>query len=534
MRMNTIDSLSQMSVSKIFTTLTVGGTVLALAVLFAGSISVVGPKISIAWAGLVIGPLLLFMRLELLLWIMIVSTFVVVGVLQYFFGVQKAFWIPYLLGLVLLIRLPIDLMTRKRTNGFQRLGFSSPLVAYFLLSLGLFVSTIAALPGPAQIILGMRDYFGILALMIILGAGLVDERFFSRVWTFLLWVVPAQLPAVIYQRFFVVSKRVGSSPWDAVVGLFGGDPEGGGGSGVMAVFVIIMSLVAFVRWQNGKIKLPFFLLVVASAASCIALAEVKFAFALIPIAVAIFFGRQLLGKPLKVLASFAITAALISGFISLYQMQFTYGGKMPESQTVTGYLERAVRNNTDASFINFKTGEMGRVASLSFWASQNGVDQPLTYIFGHGIGSTKVGGFVVGESAARFLPRFRIDRSTAAILLWDAGLFGFLCAISIFLLVSITAFRLARRTFLDVEHRILMPVMGTAAIIFLAEFPYHTSIANVPQAQMLVAIVVGYVIATSRQNVPAPVQQVGRFKNIISHGRENREIGIGNASTQAH
>jgi hypothetical protein len=338
--------------------------------------------------------------------------------------------------------------------------------------------------------------------MAIFAAGLVDQKFFDRVWIFLLWMVPAQIPAVIYQRFFVAPNRVGSSPWDAVVGLFGGDPEGGGGSGIMAVFVIVMSLIAFVRWKNGGIRLPFFMLVLVSALGCIVMAEVKFSFVLIPIAVAVMFGREFLHKPIRVLAVFAITGVIITSIIALYQMQFTYGGKMPETQTVTGYLERSIQNNIDDRFINFQTGEMGRIASLRFWEAEHGLNDPLTYFLGHGVGSTKVGGWVVGEAAAKYVSRFRIDRSTATILLWDAGMYGLICMLMVCVSTAFIAFRAAKQSSIDLSSRGLMPVMGTASIIFLVEFPYHTSIANVPQAQLLFVFVVGYVIAASRFQSP--------------------------------
>lgn len=497
MRMNTLGGTPKESTGRFFFALAIGFLVLVLALFFSVSINFVGPKISIAWAGLIIGPLLLFMRLEWLIWTMIVSTFLLVGVLQYFLGIQKAFWIPYLLGIVLLVRLPIDLMAQKRRNDLPRRGLSGPLVMYFLFLLGLVVSTAISMPGPAQILFGLRDYVAIMSLMLVIGAGLLDSRFIEKLWNFLLWMVPLQIPAVIYQRFFVASSRTGASPWDAVVGLFGGDPEGGGGSGIMAMFVIVMSFVALMRLRNKQIGKPFFALVVFSALGCIALAEVKFSFVLIPVAVALIYGRDLLRKPMRVLIAFAATAVLVVGIISLYQTQFTYSRSGSGNETLTQYIERTFANNLDDRFVNPQTREMGRVAALRLWETEHGIDDPVTYLLGHGVGSTKIGGLVLGEAAARY--SVRIDRSTATILLWDSGLFGLACFVLLLYFASRMAFRLSHSNALDERERVLMPAMGVAAILLLLELPYQTAVANAPQTQLLLAMVVGYVVMMNRK-----------------------------------
>ena len=75
-------------IAKMIPLLAIGALVLLLALLFSVSINFfLGPKLSIVLSGLIIGPVLLFIRLEWLLWTMVVSTFFLVGLLQYFFGI---------------------------------------------------------------------------------------------------------------------------------------------------------------------------------------------------------------------------------------------------------------------------------------------------------------------------------------------------------------------------------------------------------------------------------------------------------------
>ena len=46
-----------------------------------------------------------------------------------------------------------------------------------------------------------------------------------------------------------------------------------------------------------------------------------------------------------------------------------------------------------------------------------------------------------------------------------------------------------------------MPAMGVAAVLLLLELPYQTAIANAPQTQLLLAIVVGYVVMMNREAI---------------------------------
>ena len=91
--------------------------------LFVG-VAVVGTGLAVgnvyfaaAVTGVVCAIPLLLMPIEYVLWGGWILTFLMAGQLQYFAHIDKAFWLPYLFGLFLFVRLPIDLMTRRTSAG---------------------------------------------------------------------------------------------------------------------------------------------------------------------------------------------------------------------------------------------------------------------------------------------------------------------------------------------------------------------------------------------------------------------------------
>ena len=83
-----------------------------------GALTAVGGIKAVAViAGAVLGGLALaFLSLDRIFICQVVLIYLVVGQMQYFAHISKAFWIPYLLGAALLITLPMTLMGRKQNT----------------------------------------------------------------------------------------------------------------------------------------------------------------------------------------------------------------------------------------------------------------------------------------------------------------------------------------------------------------------------------------------------------------------------------
>ena len=203
--------------------------VLVFGALVAGAgVALVGVPFTAVVAGVVLGGFALFVPLTWLLWLMFGLTFVVVGAAQYFGGVSKGFWAPYLLGALLMLRVPMERyrastgassVERRPALPMDAGLFSAMVALFFIIALA---STLFNLSPWLQVFVSAKEYLFLWSICFLVAAGHAGAGFERRIWLALLWLAPLQVPVVLYQRFVVAVSRQGSSAWDAVVGLFGG------------------------------------------------------------------------------------------------------------------------------------------------------------------------------------------------------------------------------------------------------------------------------------------------------------------------
>jgi hypothetical protein len=434
--------------------------------------------------------------------------FLVVGQLQYFARVDKAFWVPYLICLILYLRLVSSgAKTSAAPHAAPRGGPSGWPKAMLILSLvtAVAASAINAVP-PLQWLIAGKEYFFLLSILLAFASGAVGVADFERVWRFVPWFLALQIPAVLYQRFYVATHRAGDSAFDAVVGLFGGDPQGGGASGAMATFSVIVMVMTLEAWRSGLTSRKRLVLTMLLALIPIFLAEVKFALLLMPVALLLVYGRELLRHPLRALVAVVVGAAFSLALLAVYQKQFT-SDRTKEGRSLGDYVETIVERNFGAEQFNPRTREVGRVAAISLWARDQRWSDPTHALIGYGIGATRVGSLAFGEIAKRF--QIRIGRSSLAILLWETGLIGAGAVVLGLLTSALAAFRLARQPALA-QRAWLLRGSGIALLIVLMGLPYNTDFIEISQIQILAWCLVGCVVALSRSL--ASNHRTGRFK----------------------
>jgi len=458
-----------------------------------------GPKLG---AALVLACLLgaaFFVPLPHSFWALVVITFILTGPVQYFGGIARIFWLPYLVGAILLMRATASGMFVARDHRAGR-GWSAALeLPLILIVVILVVSTLANRSPVLQVLFSAKEYFFLWGTWFLIVGGVIAVRSVDRIWAWMPWFLLLQLPAVIYQRFFISSTRKGGSPWDAVVGLFGGNPEGGGASGAMAMITVITVAMAIIHWRRNLMPGWKLALTVALGLATLMLSEVKFAIVLIPIVVALIFGRELLSRPLRSLAmlSIAVIASLAIGYAYLNQYATALG---VSSHSVERYVENAVRRNADIDIPDPFSREMGRIAAIKFWWQEQSLDDPLHVVVGHGIGASRLG-LVQGEVAKRYI--FVIERSSVAILLWEVGMLGLLAVIAALSTAMLAAFRLARRA-IDASESAVLQTMGVGLFVALISLPYGPDFIRVPQFQLFAILMLARVtVATRMQAVTA-------------------------------
>lgn len=457
------------------------------------TVALFGIQAATLMSALIIGAISFFLPLRHLVAFLVLVGFVVMGQLVYFSRLDKATWIPFLIGLLLLVRLPGELMRRNFKSTWQApIEPAQSKVVTAFLSIYFFTlvaTTLINRSAPLQVFVSSKEYLFLWGLYFVISAGLVAPSLMSKIWGFLPWLLPLQLPLIFYQRFVVAARRATvhlGAEWDAVVGAFGGDPDGGGSSGAMGIFVVFSITLVIARWRQGTLKGAYCFIIVTSGLLALLLAEVKFAVLLLPVAVAVAFRREFSLRPVAAFGGVLATGLLAALVLFSYQAQFS-------NDTIDrangGYFEHIFAASTDSRFINHKTGEIGRVAAISFWAEQQsgGVDS----LIGQGMGSSRKGNMVVGTAAKRWV--FNIARSSLAILLWETGLLG----TTVFILMITAAYFRAHKVASDprtlTEDKPVLLACGAGLVLLLLELPYNTDIFYSPQIQIILMLILGQV-----------------------------------------
>jgi hypothetical protein len=457
--------------------------ILAVAAVSGLAIGVGGPMLGLGISAAILGFLAFFVPLSVVFWLMMAFTFVLVGPAQYFGGVPRIFWLPYLMGLFILLRAIVEHSFAMPKRGVAKPAVGRPMWVLVMLSffaLSVVASSVFNLSPFFQVLLSSKEYFFLWGAGLAVYWGLVQPNALQKLLDFGHWYLLLQLPVILYQRFVVAAQRAGASVWDSVVGLMGGDPNGGGASAAMALCAIIVITYNLASWRVGVVGTSRLLAVLAMGMASILLAEVKLAIFLLPLACCLVYGQDIVRRPFVGLTAVGLSVTLGLTILMTYQTQFS-GAQNAASQSVGAYVGQVIERNSGDQQINFRTGEMGRVAALRLWLDDDQTEEPLHLLLGHGIGASRIG-VVVGEVAQRF--RFEIGRSSVAVLLWEGGL---VAAVSLVLALALAARRgyaLAQAA----PSPIQAVVFRTSAIgltLTLVMLPYGPDFISVAQAQLL-------------------------------------------------
>lgn len=427
--------------------------------------------------------------------------FLVVGQLQYFARIDKAFWIPYLLGLLLYLRILLFSMgSGVRADPTPRMSGGAR-AAVWLFGLYLLAAAASAAINatpPLALFVSGKEYFFLAAVLAAFTIGAVGVAQVERVLYLLPWFLAIQVPAVVYQRFVVAARRSGDSPWDAVVGLFGGDPAGGGASGTMGMFSLIAIVFALEAWKAGRFSGWRTLATCLFALVAVALAEVKLVIALLPVVFLVVFGQSMLRRPFLGIGGLLVGLALAGSLLVFYQQQYA-SGRTLQGRSLLSYVESTLERNTDDRALVSASGEMSRIGALRFWARQQGWRDPAGTLIGHGVGASRITAVHVGEVVREH--RMPVGRSSLAMHLWEVGLLGAAALAASLTVAAVSAWRLARRPMLA-PHAWQLRAAAIGLLLVLVTLPYGPDFVQVAQLQVLAFTMMGLVVAASRVHAP--------------------------------
>lgn len=466
------------------------GILAVMLAIFFGLLAVTASPILVGMgAGLVIGAFLL-MKPDVLIWLILLlglATGAFVSMLSPQFS--KITWAVSILGFMLLGLSLFNLFLPGRTRSqpaFIWIGLA------FLVSV--LTSTVVQWYSAGEVIAGAKRIFQGYGLMFAFAALALSTREIGRFKTLLLAIALIQLPFALYEFIFLVAERggleLGSATTDVVAGTFGANLDGGSPNAVMAIYLLITLGFLFARWKEKLLPTQWLVLMGLPMLVVFFLGEVKILFVLIPIAFLILLKRDIPRRPgffLLMLLMGVLFIALLGYLYSVFIMRESI------DKMVSDTLAYNVQEGGYGGYL------LNRLSVLEFWWQRQGWNDPVPFVFGHGLGSAFSAPSLVPGHVARNWSMYGIDLTAASSLLWDTGVLGF----GLFVLMLLAAWHacsvLLHET-RDSAVRADVTAIQAAIALFGVFLFYDNSLVSYPSMEIILAVVLGYLAYLYRQH----------------------------------
>ncbi len=449
----------------------------------------------------IVGPMLLLVPTSALVVCLLMLSFVVTGLSSYYGRIGQVHWLPYIVCLWLWMKLPIDALVRRSRPGAHppSPGPSGPgvLLGLFMLT-GLLSTAFNATP-MLSFLVGAKNYIFIWGLALVVASGVLGPEGLRRVWLALLVVAALQAPFAVQQHYLNFTR---SGSWDAVVGTFGGDAEGGGGaSGAMVIYLSVMLGCGLACWRRRCLPRVWVMALAAAVLLAVAMAEVKAFFVLMPLMVGVVMLRELRDRPALGLAVLLGCGVIVAALFGYYKQAY-YDRPTSASASVTSaeYLDHILSVDSRLDFVNRQTGEVSRIGAPLLWDQEVRRFGPEQRWLGFGLRACRVGNLVGAGDAARHFS-FNLTTSAVTVLLWDVGLIGFAGFVALLASTGWLAWRLSSNERIPDFHRAQLEACAGAMLVLLASLPYNDAVVDHYTIQTLLALVIGYVLFWRRQLV---------------------------------
>lgn len=410
--------------------------IVVLAPLF-GLVAVTAQPIIVGLAVALLAGTLLLANPVWIIWLILSLGLLVAGVVPIWGegGATKVVWGISLLGFLLMVRAWFQALTvPQATRGTP--AFVWLALAFLLYAV---LNTLWQPSTAYEAFSGFKRYFQATGLLFALAWLPIGESDIRRWRKFFIIVALFQLPWAVYELVKLVPIREGFRyaypglvPIDVVAGTFGASMTGGGASGEMATFLIIMLAFLLSRLRENVLGIRTLLLFAPFVLIPLFLGESKVVVVLLPLMFLTLYRREILIRP-----HYAFVGLL---FGALLTISAGYAYLQVTKKTLDGLVTETLGYNVyEKSHGGYA---LNRTRVLTFWAGNQGLHNPTGALLGHGLGAAHDN---TGGQIARRYPGYGVGLTAAATLLWEQGIFG----ATLFLTILALAWRAAgqiRRT----------------------------------------------------------------------------------------
>ncbi|MGX9731141.1 hypothetical protein ACWYXO_11010 [Janthinobacterium aestuarii] len=478
---------------------------LFLAMLIGAVAGLDSPILLVIVSGAIFAMLAFFLvNAHILLHLLFLVTFVIQGSALYFFGMRSATWIAVGMAGLFGMRTFMDLVVKSRQQKKRTTEVSQsvslvmlPFYAYLLCYM---VSIILNRPSAGQLMSALKSNLPVFGVLLAFYWFAWRPVSLERLWQSLIWIGLLQLPVVLYQHFFVSTKR--DNGFDSVVGTFGGTPLGGGLSSMLVLFIVGISVYALARWNRGLMSRSMALLVFSIGLAVILLGEVKAAFIWLPLGVFIVLRQRIMKNLLSVIGYGILALALVGSIYAVYNALY-WGQTLSRTSDLEGKLNAGGGYFFDTHNVNYLTGEIGRGASLALWAKDGASSLPKR-LLGYGPGASKSSSSIGGSGviARRFAP-LNVDATALAVLLWDVGILGALAYSMMTVGGVLLGWRYMRRGQGSAANMAMVEASVAVLVIYVSLLIYNRTMLDEPTVQLLYLFCLGTVVQVCRHGAAA-------------------------------
>ncbi len=427
--------------------------------------------------------------------LVIVLGLLVGGLVILFFGdlAVKMVWGVSILGFMLLGLALYKLVTTHQVIENTPVFIWIALL-FFVYSL---VDSILQLDSASEMIGGFKRYYQVWGLLFGLCWLGFTKKEVERWCRIVMGICLLQAPFCLYQNLVLVPIREeyvasipGLEPIDVVAGTFGANMLGGGNNAEMATVLIMVFAFLLARFKEKILPVKKLFWISVILLSPLVMGETKIVVLLFPMMFFALYRKELLSRPHYAVMALILGVIFMAITLNVYMIMT----KMSLDQLVFDTLKYNVYE------IGYGNCYLNRTTVLTYWGQHQSLADPISFLFGNGLGSAREGDSTGAGSGHidALHPGYCVGLTGVSMLLWELGVFG----IGLYLLMMMLVWRCANQLMArsaNPEVRADAAAIQSSVAIFIFYPLYRDTLLSEFSFQLIFTSMLGYLAWLQRQ-----------------------------------